>query len=90
MLRPEPTSPSFLTESDLGEFQRQRLREVGIVDQTAQRAASRRRHERRRVVIDAVFTALGVKPRRYPQTLEERLERALANVACDRGDRGDT
>lgn len=49
--------------------------------------AVRRARERRSVIFDAVVTALGLKPRRYPQTPEGRLERALNNIAADR-DRG--
>ncbi|SIA65959.1 Uncharacterised protein [Mycobacteroides abscessus subsp. abscessus] len=55
----------------------------GALDFSA--AAERRRSkEKRALILDAVLTALGVKARRYPQTLEERLERALNNIASDR------
>lgn len=55
----------------------------GALDSTSV-AERRRSKEKRALILDAVLTALGVKARRYPQTLEGRLERALNNIASDR------
>lgn len=84
--QPAPRGHSFYVESLTEDVIRRRpARAQGRTARTtAQVKVDRRSRERRRVIFDAVFTALGVKPRGYPQTPEGRLGRALSNVASDR------
>jgi hypothetical protein len=86
--RRRPTSPghSFYIAStiEVASDELRKRRPDSRANAVALARDARRAQERRSLVFDAVLTALGVKPRRYPQTPEERLERSLRNVARDR------
>lgn len=85
-----PRSPSFVT-TDTGTFTVQHL--LGMPTEAtgpAQKVAERRRKELRRVTLDAVLAAIGLRPRLYPRPVEGRLAAALVNVRNDHRNRADT
>lgn len=85
--RPNANRPPSFVTTDTGTFVIPIV--VTAVDPASAhtRAEARRKSERRSLLFEAITTALGLRPRRYPQSSQSRLETAVANVRSDFRDR---